>query len=248
LTQVSHELRTPLTVLSGYVQMLCQQLHEDETVPASYRELADLSVDGVKRLHRLMNEIVIMARVAANQINASMAPAEIGEVVGEAIEEYRPAFERRNISLERVGNCWEQVILLDANLFRLAVSNLISNAIKFTPDGGSVAILIEREADVLHIAIQDTGVGIMLDHLPLLFKPFYTSIDVSRGRTSKTDFMGMGMGIGLTIVTKIVEAHNGRLWAESPGYDEENFPGSTFHVLLPGASSVPTGANDRSTQ
>jgi len=115
----------------------------------------------------------------------------------------------------------------------MAFSNLLSNGIKFTPNGGKVTVGVEREGESLHIWFKDTGIGIHLDAMPLLFRPFYTNIDVSKGRTSKTQFMGMGMGLGLTIVTRIVAAHNGKLWAESPGYDEKLLPGSTFHLLLP---------------
>lgn len=242
LTQVSHELRTPLTVLSGYVQMLRQQLNDDPNVRPDYRTLADLSMQGIKRLHALMNDIVVMARLASNQTDAFMAPTTLGVVAHEAIEEYRAALEKRRLKLIEQGNCWSALIMADSTLMRIALSNLISNAIKATPDGGTITVSIGRTNEILHIKIMDTGVGIHPDQLRLLFKPFYTTIDVSRGRTSKTDFMGMGMGIGLTIVSRIVHAHNGRVWAESSGYDEEHFPGATLHVLLPGLETPETAA------
>lgn len=234
LTQVSHELRTPLTVLSGYIQMLCQQLQADPTVNPRYVELANMAATGLQRLHTVMNEVVVMARLAANQVDAFMAPVLIGDVARQAIEEYRTALERRRLRLEMSGDCWEQVIMADAALLRLAFSNLISNAIKATPDGGApIGFHIGKQADVLHVRVSDHGIGIQPEQLRLLFKPFYTNIDVNRGRTSKTDFMGMGLGIGLTVVARIVEAHNGRVWAESDGYDEQACPGATFHILLP---------------
>jgi signal transduction histidine kinase len=236
LTQVSHELRTPLTVLSGYVQMLQQGLSREPNTDQSLRQLADLSVQSLKRMHKLMNEMVVMARLATNQIDAFIAPTQIGHVVREVIGEYREALDKRNVTLHELGEDWAQIMMIDSSLMRMAMDNLLSNALKFTPDGGTIKLLIERQADILHIAVIDSGIGISPDNLRLLFKPFYTTIDVSRGRTSKTDYLGMGMGIGLTIVTKIIEAHNGRLWAESPGHDEDKFPGSTFHILLPGAS------------
>lgn len=239
LTQVSHELRTPLTVLSGYVQMLHQQLQADPTVNPYYAQLANLAVSGVQRLQTVMNEVVVMARLAANQVDAFMAPVIIGELAQQAIEEYSPALERRHLQLEMSGDCWEQVITADATLLRLAFSNLISNAIKATPDyGAPITFHIGKQAEILHVRVSDHGVGIHPEQLRLLFKPFYTSIDVNRGRTSKTDFMGMGLGIGLTVVARIVEAHNGRVWAESPGYDEQACPGATFHILLPPSSGI----------
>lgn len=239
LTQVSHELRTPLTVLSGYIQMLRQQLQADPNVNPSYADLATMAVAGVQRLHTVMNEVVVMARLAANQVDAFMAPVSIGVLAQEALEEYAPALERRTLKIETSGDCWANVIMADATLLRLAFSNLISNAIKATPDGGgAITFHIGTQSDILHVCVRDQGIGIHPDHLRLLFKPFYTSIDVNRGRTSKTDFMGMGMGIGLTIVSRVVEAHNGRVWAESSGYDEEACPGATFHILLPNLSGT----------
>jgi signal transduction histidine kinase len=234
LTQVSHELRTPLTVLSGYVQILRQQLQADPSVNPNYVELANAAAAGVQRLQAVMNEVVVMARLAANQVDAFMAPLIIGEVAHAAIEEYLPALERRHLQIEASGDCWDQTIMGDAALLQLAFSNLISNAIKATPDHGApITFHIGKRADILHVYVQDHGIGIHPEQLRLLFKPFYTSIDVNRGRTSKTDFMGMGLGIGLTIVARIVEAHNGRVWAESNGCDEEACPGATFHILLP---------------
>ncbi len=233
LTQVSHELRTPLTVLSGYVQMLHQQLMKDEQVTTVHRDLSSATIEGVKRLNNMMNEIVVMARLASNQLDASKAPIHIDEPIQEAINEYQQAFVSRKLTLEKTGEGWQQALMADTTLVRMAMSNLLSNAIKATPDGGKITIRIQTETYHVHISISDTGVGIDPEHMSLLFKPFFTSIDVSRGKTSKTDFRGMGMGMGLTIVTKIIEAHRGQVWAESSGYDEQKFPGSTFHVLLP---------------
>jgi signal transduction histidine kinase len=233
LTQVSHELRTPLTVINGYMQILHQRLHEDQTITDTHRELADMSVDGIRRLHNLMSEIVVMARLSINHLDVRRAPIRIGPVAMDAIQEFQQAFLDRNILFETAGEGWQLTVLADLTLIRMAMSNLLSNAIKFTPDGGRIMLWIEREKNMVHIAVADTGVGITAENLPLLFKPFYTTIDTTRGRTSKTQFMGMGMGLGLTIVTRIVEAHKGKIWAESAGYDEEQCPGSTFHILLP---------------
>jgi len=233
LTQVSHELRTPLTILSGYVQMLNQHLQGTETVDETARELAQMSENSIKRLHALMNEVVVMARLASDQVDASFAPTRLDIVAADAIEEYEPAFTIRKINFQKAGSGWTELIQADRVLIRMALSNLLSNAIKFTPDGGTVTMRVEREEHKLHISVEDTGVGVAEENLSLLFNPFFTTIDVSLGSTSKTQFMGMGMGMGLTIVSKVIGAHKGQVWAESPGYDEEKFPGTTFHILLP---------------
>lgn len=236
LTQVAHELRTPLTVLSGYIQMLQTKLHEVGEIGVQHPdllELGDQSADGIKRLHRLMNEIVVMARLSANQLDTEKSIIRPAHIVQEVIEEFSEPASNRNINLMLHAQDMDAVFLGDSTLLRMLFSNLVSNALKFTPDGGSVAVQIDSFAEALYVSVRDTGVGIAAESLPLLFKPFYSGIDVSRGRTSKTDFMGMGMGLGLTLISRIVEAHHGKVWAESPGYDEQKFPGSTFHVLLP---------------
>lgn len=233
LTQVSHELRTPLTVLSGYIQMLHKEIHSGSQITENMRDLSELSVDGLKRLHRLMNEIVVMARLSTNQLDAYKSPVKLGQIALDVAQEYGEAIAERRQSFQTTGSGWERAFTADPTLIRMMFSNLLSNAIKFTPDGGKLSMGIEGYPEAIHIWLQDTGVGISKDSLPLLFKPFYTNIDVSRGRTSKTEYMGMGMGVGLTIVGKIVEAHKGKIWAESPGYDEQTCPGSAFHILLP---------------
>ncbi|MFN8417746.1 MAG: hybrid sensor histidine kinase/response regulator [Anaerolineae bacterium] len=236
LTQVAHELRTPLTVLSGYIQMLQTRLHEATEIGERYPdllELGDQSADGIKRLHRLMNEIVVMARLSTNQLDTEKSIIRPAHIAQEVIEEFSEPASNRNINLMLHAQDMDAVFLGDPTLLPMLFSNLVSNALKFTPDGGTVAVQIDSFPEALYISVRDTGVGIAAESLPLLFKPFYSGIDVSRGRTSKTDFMGMGMGLGLTLIARIVEAHKGKVWAESPGYDEQKFPGSTFHVLLP---------------
>ncbi|MEP7285599.1 MAG: hybrid sensor histidine kinase/response regulator [Chloroflexota bacterium] len=242
LQQVSHELRTPLTVLSGYIQMLDQSLQKEQEVTASHRDLAKHAVESTKRLHILMNEIVVMARLTADQLDVAKSPLRFDLVAQEAISEYEKAFEQRKLTFEKTGEGWSSVLLADSMLLRMAFSNLLSNAIKATPDGGKIIMSVNRVKSVLEIKLIDTGVGVEPEHMALLFKPFFTAIDVSRGKTSKTQFMGMGMGMGLTIVTKVIQAHGGRLWAESPGYDEQTFPGSTFYVLLPLPNQQPVSS------
>jgi signal transduction histidine kinase len=234
LTQVSHELRTPLTVCSGYVQMLNAMLTVGQPVDDTHKELAQKAIEGIKRIHTLMNEILTMARVASDQFEVNAAQMRFDEVAMPAIQEYAEPMSARNLTLNKEGEAWNTKLLADANLIRIVVSNLVSNAIKATPNGGSITVRAAlKEPNSFHFVVSDSGVGIDPNDLIILFKPFFTTIDVSRGKTSKTDFMGMGMGMGLTISTRIVNAHKGQIWAESAGHDTRKLPGSQFHVLLP---------------
>jgi len=116
-------------------------------------------------------------------------------------------------------------------------SQLINNAIKYTPDGGTLEISgqVHAESNGLFVEaiVKDNGIGIDPDDQHRIFDKFYRTGDLMKHSTGKTKFMGAGPGLGLSLVKAIVDAHGGRVWAESPGHDEEDCPGSSFHVLLP---------------
>jgi signal transduction histidine kinase len=117
----------------------------------------------------------------------------------------------------------------------------VVNAIKYTPDGGSISIL-GRQLEVnpadlprggVEVVISDTGIGIDPRYQELIFAKFYQTGELSLHSSGKTKFKGGGPGLGLAIAKGIVEAHQGKIWVESPGYDEATCPGSQFHVILP---------------
>jgi signal transduction histidine kinase len=136
---------------------------------------------------------------------------------------------------------------IDKNRMRQVLVNIVGNAIKFTPDGGRIEISFERrgtgspllsrhslpDGEYLEIVIKDSGIGVDADELARIFEKFYEVGEIDKHATSKFGFLGRGVGLGLPIARGIVEAHGGRLWAESKGYDPERCPGSSFHILLP---------------
>ena len=129
----------------------------------------------------------------------------------------------------------------DPNTLHKVFFHLVSNAIKFTPDDGKITItgqelpLRSKEAPDggVQITISDTGVGVDPEYRDLIFTKFYQPGDLGKHSTSKSRFKGSGTGLGLALAKGIVEAHGGRIWVQSQGYDEVHFPGSHFHVLLP---------------
>jgi signal transduction histidine kinase len=134
--------------------------------------------------------------------------------------------------------------------------HVLNNAIKYTPDGGAVFIegrvlpeggltgeIPSRDADYVELTFRDTGIGIAPEDRERIFEKFYRVGKSTLHSSGKVKFKGAGPGLGLPIARGLVEAHGGRLWAESPGHDEVNFPGSTFHLLLPIQAMPKPGIN-----
>jgi len=133
----------------------------------------------------------------------------------------------------------QEMIFGDAPRLFQAFRNLISNAIKFTPDGGRIHVGGRKLPGFLEITVSDTGIGIDPDDHGLIFEKFGQLGKVALHSSGKTKFKGGGAGLGLSISKGIIEAHGGSIWLESPGYDEIHCPGSTFHVLLPVLKTPP---------
>jgi signal transduction histidine kinase len=137
-------------------------------------------------------------------------------------------------------------IQADPALLLKVFQNVIVNAIKYTPDGGRVTIsgrklLDEKLGDCVEVQVRDTGIGIDPDYLELIFEKFYQTGKTALHSTGKTTFKGGGPGLGLSIARGVIQAHGGRIWAESKGHDEAACPGSCFHILLPVAYSTRPG-------
>jgi signal transduction histidine kinase len=120
-----------------------------------------------------------------------------------------------------------------------ALMHVASNSIKFTPDGGHIQLaahvikLNERDEKVVEIIVADDGIGIAADKHERIFEKFFGPADSMHHSSSRTKFKGGGPGLGLAIAKGIIDAHGGKIWAESPGYDEVKRPGTTIHILLP---------------
>ena len=126
------------------------------------------------------------------------------------------------------------------NLLKKLFQHLLTNAIKFTPNQGKITVTAKaviHNTDLpnggVQITVSDTGVGVDPDSREIIFSKFYQPGDLTKHSTSKTRFKGSGSGLGLALSKGIVEAHGGHIWVESTGYDEVNFPGSQFHIMLP---------------
>ena len=150
---------------------------------------------------------------------------------------FQSALEERKISLTTSGVADLPVLCGDNDLLYKVFYHVIGNAIKYTPDGGQITIRgrkIEGSTPgEIEIAVRDTGIGIDPENQELVFEKFYQTGEVLLHSSGKTKFKGGGPGLGLAIARGIVNAHRGRIWLESPGHDEEAYPGTTVFVRLP---------------
>lgn len=238
----THELKTPLALIQGYAAILSQELAEQK----QYDNLVQGLANGVRRLNALIEDMIDVGQIDSNMLSLSLEPASLYEIARMVIRDLEQELKDRSLNIQVYSFPQEvEVIYLDAKRMYQVLSNLIGNAIKYTPDNGSITldsrVLRDPEPDrrFLEISIADTGIGIAPDDLPLIFKKFYRVGEIDLHSTSKTHFKGGGPGLGLVIAKGLVEAHGGRIWAESPGYDERNFPGSTFHIMLPIYTELP---------
>jgi signal transduction histidine kinase len=232
-----HELRTPLTTIYGYSQMLLLNPDipgdpDDEGTP---QNMLTRICDAVKRLNQLFDEVRNVSLIDTDRLELAWEKVMLEPLVRRAVENLRDLGPSRD--LDYVYDGLEDLPMIEGDTQRLyhALWGLLSNATKYTPDGGGITVsghYIEEE-NMIHVSVQDTGVGIPTGELENIFERFYVLEDTQLHHTSKTALMGGGLGLGLTVTRGIIQAHGGRIWAESEGYDETRLPGSTFHVLLP---------------
>ncbi len=213
---VSHELTTPLTVIKGSMEGLMDGVlpPEPETYQQVYHEAA--------RLQRLVTDLQELSRVEAGAYELHIQPVDLAALTQKMTEQLRRQFDDKGVQLHVQIPPTLLMAEADADRISQLLINLIGNALQYTPSGEQVAVTLQRKENGVLFTIADTGVGIAPEHLPHLFTRFYR-VDKSRARA------GGGSGIGLTIARHLVEAHNGRIWAESKGPGQ----GSQFMFWLP---------------
>jgi histidine kinase len=213
---VAHELRTPLTSIKGYMEGLIDGVlpAEASTFQQVYRE-AD-------RLQRLVRDLQELSRVEAGDFALDQQDVPVPRLVDAVVERLGRQFEEKGVALKTDVPADLPSVRVDEDRIGQVLLNLVGNALQYTPAGGRVDVSAWSEGDVVRMAVQDTGLGIAPEYLPHVFERFYR-VDKSRSRA------GGGSGIGLTIARHLVEAHGGRMWAESAGPGQ----GSTFVFTLP---------------
>lgn len=236
---VSHELRTPMNLISGSSQMLLDESELQKN--PYYKQLLENLHRGAVRLEKIIESMLDMARIDTRVMVLELQPVTIQSVMRLVHDDLvKDATERKQTievrELEKLP-----AVMADLAALRKVFYNLVINAIKYTPDGGKIAIwgrdVPQNEKDnptgAVEVVVSDTGIGIDPSYRDLVFVKFYQTGEPALHSSGRTKFKGGGPGLGLAIARGIVEAHQGRIWVESPGYDEKRCPGSQFHVVLP---------------
>jgi len=238
ITVVSHELRTPLTLIHGFSQMLRSDpvIAEDEL---RAKEVEGI-VNGAHRLHTIVNSMLDVVKIDHRTLHLNCSTLSVDYLVEVLRSRLAPALDERRITLTTQGLSDLPEIEADPDALTKVFNELLTNAIKYTPDGGSIAVegrdMTEGQKGgdrYIEIVVRDSGIGIDPQALEMIFTKFYRTGEVTLHSSGRTKFKGGGPGLGLTVARGIVEAHGGRIWAESAGHDETALPGSAFHVVLP---------------
>ena len=233
----AHELRTPLTVVKGFLGML----QNDATIRTNsmLSEAVEGVLRGTNRLHQIVNSMLDVVRLENQVIIPHLESVSLGLILRLIHKDYVDDLEARNLTLT-LDDTIKTIppLLADSELVKKALDQIIVNAIKFTPDGGSIYIsawVVEdpKRGKMAEIAIKDSGIGIDPEHHKVIFEKLYQMGEVQLHSSSRTNYKGGGAGLGLAIASGIVRALQGTIWVESPGKDEEKFPGSTFFIRLP---------------
>jgi signal transduction histidine kinase/DNA-binding response OmpR family regulator len=217
LAVVAHDLRNPLSTISLGAELLLDTT-EDDAAHAFHRRHLSTVKRSAERMNRLIQDLLDVTRVAGGKMALAPQEEDLSSLLGEAAAMLRPLAEARGIGFGTRGMQGLPRLRVDGARIMQVISNLVGNAIKFTPEGGTVTLAAACEGGDLRISVVDTGTGISPEALPHVFGRFWQADDADR----------RGLGLGLAIARGIVEAHGGRIWVES-----EVGRGSIFQFTLP---------------
>jgi two-component system, chemotaxis family, CheB/CheR fusion protein len=218
LATLSHELRTPLST----ILMQAQVLRRGDRVDAKVEHASAAIHRAASHQKRLIDDLLDVSRIISGKLTLDQHVVDLGAVVDAAVEETRAPAEAKGIGLHTAIEPGVTAVYADPTRMQQVVSNLLTNATKFTPRGGTIAVALERSGEEARITVRDTGIGIPREFLPLLFTRF-SQADSSATRTYN------GLGLGLAIVKHFVDLHGGQVGADSDGEGH----GATFWVRLP---------------
>ena len=223
LAIVSHELRTPLNSILGWADML----RRGRLDPARRDRAFHSIYDSARRQAQLIDDLLDVSRIMSGKLRLDLTACDLRDIVSDAVQAVQLSADAKGVLLEVEADPWLGFIEADSARMEQIVSNLLSNAVKFTPGGGSVQVRLTRLPGAVELVVRDTGQGISPDFLPSMFEPFRQA----DGSTTRTHG---GLGLGLSIVKHLVEAHQGTIAADSAGPG----CGAIFTVRFPADASA----------
>jgi signal transduction histidine kinase len=229
----AHELRTPLTLVEGYTAMLRENM-DRKTLSSTEVVLLEGVQNGTRRLHAIIDDMIDVSLIDNNLLQINYQPVWLNRLFSLLATELNGIISDRKIVLEILpfpGS--SEITFADPERILQVLRNILTNAIKYTPDGGLIRVDGRKLPGFVEVVVQDSGIGIDPEDQPIIFEKFSRLGSSSLHSSGKTKFKGGGPGLGLRIAKGIIESHGGAIWVDSPGYDEKACPGSTFHILLP---------------
>ncbi|MCA9921626.1 MAG: GAF domain-containing sensor histidine kinase [Anaerolineales bacterium] len=238
ITIASHELRTPLTQVKGYTDILAAMNEENALTREQTREIVGHVNRATLQLESLITAMLDASQLDVDGMQLTFVKTQLDTILKLALEPLIQAMRERRITLKMHGVDDLPPIQADFKRLVQAFTNIVGNAVKYTPDHGQISItasLIPGQTtdEFLEIVFSDSGIGIDPKFHDLIFEKFFRIGDPQLHSTGNTKFKGAGPGLGLPIAKGVIEAHGGRIWVESDNEDEEHLPGSQFHVILP---------------
>lgn len=221
----SHELRTPATIITSALELLSEQKSDFKP---EHQKILQNSLNGVRRLNEIIESFFESGNWNRPQAGIQLAPVDLKLLLIQVVVDLKHFFENRKVELGlNLEN--DLMVVGDRRKLYLVFENLLSNALKYTPDMGKVVVSAHKNEQNVSVIIRDTGIGIPVEELENIFDTFYQLENVRYHHTSRHEFMGGGTGLGLSMCRGIIQAHQGKIWAESDGENR----GSAFYVTLP---------------
>jgi signal transduction histidine kinase len=232
ISVAAHELKTPITLIEGYASMMDDLMQQGKGTNLDGL-LAGMTT-GIDRLRTIVDDMIDVSMIDNDLLQLNFQPIQISQMLSALSLEMEPALRTRKLTIEiKEFEGSKQWISIDATRITQALRNVINNAIKYTPDGGTITIDGRKLPGFIEATVADTGIGISAEDQATIFEKFGQLGRVDLHSSGKTKFKGGGPGLGLPIARGILEAHGGSIWVQSEGYDEIKHPGSTFHILIP---------------
>lgn len=227
-----HELRTPATLIFGYTNLLkmeSQQLQLGDQAT----DLIDRIMTATKRLTDVVDTVINVSLIDSERVDLTFKPVDLQALVQSIGHELQPLLQSRDLKLEMGDLAGLPLLPADQAYLRRALSNLLDNAIRYTPDSGAVRLDANQEHEAIHIVVSNVGIGVDRADEEGVLSKFYLLEETTLQSTSRNVFLHSGLGLGLAVVYGIVLAHGGRIWIESKNQNMTYLPGNRLHILLP---------------